>query len=132
MMISFDFDGTLSDEFDGSINTQKEEIQKIAKNYINAGHHVVIITKRFGKEFSQLGKINEHIEVFELASKLGIKSVYFTNREMKFNTIINLKVDIHFENSEYEVQLINQACDDCLHKCKVVPVEDPYWRDLIY
>ena len=29
--ISFDFDGTLSDEFDGSLNNQKEEVQSILK-----------------------------------------------------------------------------------------------------
>ena len=31
MKVSFDFDGTLDDEFDGVYNPQKLEIQKIAK-----------------------------------------------------------------------------------------------------
>lgn len=132
MKISFDFDGTLDDEFDGSINSQKVEIQEIAKRYVQEGHDVLIITKRYGPENKDLGKTNEHLIVYELAQKLGIKKVYFTNREMKFSFIIKLNVEKHFENSEYEVSLINDACSIYKHKCVVVPVEDPYWRDLVY
>lgn len=43
-----------------------------------------------------------------------------------------MKVDMHFENDNDEVAIINRACDDHKHKCVVVPVEDPYWRDLVY
>jgi hypothetical protein len=130
--ISFDFDGTLDDEFGGVPNPQKEEIQKLAKKYVNDGHQVCIITKRYGPECSDMGSKNEHKVVFELSKELGIKDIYFTNREMKFSHILALKVDMHFENSEYEVQLINQACREKGHKCIVVHVEDPYWRDLVY
>jgi hypothetical protein len=131
-LISFDFDGTLVDEFGGHpMNSQKDEIQGFVKKYIEEGHDVVIITKRFGPENSDKGIKNEHIEVQELANKLGIKKIYFTNREMKFSYIINLGVNMHFENDEYEVQLINQACSEYKHNCLVVPVEDPYWRDLV-
>jgi hypothetical protein len=130
--ISFDFDGTLDDEFDGSINPQKEEIQKLALKYVRDGHSVCIITKRFDEPNRRNGKGNEYKEVYELANRLGITEIHFTNREMKFSSIIRLKVDMHFENSEYEVQLINQACEKKKHKCVVVPVEDPYWRDLVY
>lgn len=132
MRISFDFDGTLSDEFDDSINPQKEEIQALAKKYVQDGHDVCIITKRYDTSNRELGKKNEYLEVFHLASVLGIKNVHFTNREWKFSTITKLGIERHFENSEYEVELINQACKECGHKCVVVPVEDPYWRDLVY
>jgi hypothetical protein len=132
MKISFDFDGTLEDDFDGTINKQKEEIQNLAKKYVSEGHDVCIITKRYGLENSTLGVGNEHLKVYYLANKLGINKVYFTNREMKFNHIINLGIDKHFENDDYEVQLINQVCDQKNHKCLVVPVEDSYWRDLVY
>lgn len=130
--ISFDFDGTLDDEFDGSVNPQKEEVQKLATKYVQDGHNVCIITKRYNESNKHLGKLNEHKEVYDLAKKLGITEVYFTNREWKFSSIITLEVDMHFENSEHEVQLINQSCKDVGHKCVVVPVEDPYWRDLVY
>ena len=133
MRISFDFDGTLVDEFGGHpSNSQKDEVQGLAKKYLSEGHEVIIITKRFGPENSDKGIKNEHLEVQELAKKLGIEKIYFTNREMKFSYIINLGVDRHFENDDYEVQLINQASQERDHKCLVVPVEDPYWRDLVY
>lgn len=132
-LISFDFDGTLVDEFGGHpINSQKDEVQGLVKKYISEGHEVIIITKRYGPENPHLGLKNEHIEVYELAKKLGIERVIFTNREWKFSYIINLGVNMHFENSEGEIQLINQACKEHNHNCLVVPVEDPYWRDLVY
>ena len=132
MKISFDFDGTLDDDFDGNVNIQKDEIQKIALRYIREGHDVCIITKRHDYNNRNLGLKNEYLKVMELANKLGIKQVYFTNREMKFSSIIKLKIDRHFENSDYELQLISKACEENNHKCLVVPVEDPYWRDLVY
>lgn len=132
MRISFDFDGTLEDDFDGTINRQSNEIQLLAQSYIKKGHNVCIITKRYSPNFSHKGIGNEHIKVFELANELGITDVYFTNREMKDSFILGLNIDIHFENSDYEVELINQRCLESGHKCLVVPVEDPYWRDLVY
>ena len=133
MRISFDFDGTLVDEFGGHpSNSQKDEVQGLVKKYLSEGHEVIIITKRFGPENSDKGIKNEHLEVQHLAKKLGIENIYFTNRKMKFSYIINLKVDRHFENDDYEVQLINQVCREREHKCLVVPVEDSYWRDLVY
>jgi phosphoserine phosphatase len=133
MRISFDFDGTLVDEFGGHpSNLQKDEVQGLAKKYLSEGHEVIIITKRFGPENADKGIKNEHLEVQELAKKLGIKTIHFTNREMKFSYIINLGVDRHFENDDYEVQLINQVCKERNHNCLVVPVEDAYWRDLVY
>jgi len=132
MRISFDFDGTLVDEFGGHpSNIQKDEVQGLAKKYLSEGHEVIIITKRFGPENADKGIKNEHLEVQELAKKLGIETIHFTNREMKFSYIINLGVDRHFENDDYEVQLINQACKERNHNCLVVPVEDAYWRDLV-
>ncbi len=133
MKISFDFDGTLVDEFGGHpSNSQKDEVQGLAKKYLSLGHEVIIITKRFGPENADKGIKNEHLEVQELAKKLGIETIHFTNREMKFSYIINLGVDRHFENDDYEVQLINQVCKERNHNCLVVPVEDAYWRDLVY
>lgn len=132
MKISFDFDGTLDDEFGVYFNEQKEEMQNLAKKYISEGHDVCIITKRYGPEFSSYGLVDEHLVVFDLAKELGIEKVYFTNRDMKFDKVIELKIDRHFENSQYEVDLINQKCQEFNHKCMVIPVEDPSWRDLIY
>ena len=129
MKISFDFDGTLDDEFDGGYNIVKEEIQSLAKKYVDEGSDVCIITKRFDSNNRHLGKVNEHLLVYELAKELGITKIYFTNREMKFSHIIKLGIEMHFENSEYEVQLINQACKQNNHECVTVHVENPNWRE---
>jgi len=133
MKISFDFDGTLDDEFGGQIiNHQKEEIQNLARKYVYEGHDVFIITKRYGPEFKDMGLKGEYLPVYYLARELGIDKVYFTNREMKFSYIISLGIDMHFENSQYEVDLINQSCKEKNHNCLVVPVEDARWRELLY
>ena len=130
-IISFDFDGTLDDEFDGGYNIVKEEIQSLAKKYVDEGSDVCIITKRFDSNNRHLGKVNEHLLVYELAKELGITKIYFTNREMKFSHIIKLGIEMHFENSEYEVQLINQACKQNNHECVTVHVENPNWREFL-
>ena len=68
MRISFDFDGTLDDEFGGvPINEQKLEIQALAKKYISEGHDVMILTKRHGPENADKGLKGEHLKVYELA-----------------------------------------------------------------
>jgi hypothetical protein len=132
MRISFDFDGTLEDEFGGvPVNEQKLEIQSLAKRYISEGHDVMILTKRYGPENDDKGLKNEHLEVYNLAKELGIEKVYFTNREMKFSHIIILQIDRHFENDDYEVNLINKVCVERGHNCLVVPVEEKNWRELL-
>lgn len=130
MKISFDFDGTLVDDFYGEYNGQKEEIQKICMDLIDNGHEVYIVTKRFGEEYKDMGKRNEHVEVYELAEKLGIKKerVFFTNRHWKHEKLNALGINVHFENSEPEVDAIRLKTPNI----RVVYVEDPYWRDLKY
>ncbi len=122
--VSLDFDGTIEDEFDGSVNKQKEEIQDICKQLLKNNCNVFIITKRFGLLHP------ETYIVYKVANDLGVKreNVYFTDREMKDKKISELNIDVHFENSEYEVNLINKNVPNIL----VVHVEDPYWRDLVY
>ena len=128
--VSFDFDGTLVDDFYGEQNHQKEKIQKICKELIDNGHDVYIVTKRFGEPNKMYGKKNEHIEVFELAEKLGIKkeNIHFTNREWKYDTLKNLGINVHFENSENKVDQIKKFTSHIT----TVHIEDPYWSDLEY
>ena len=63
MKISFDFDGTLTNE----------EVQDYAKSLINLGHDVWIVTKRF--------EDSDNYDLFDLAGYVGIKkeNVAFTN-----------------------------------------------------
>ena len=62
MKISFDFDGTLDDEFDGGYNIVKEEIQSLAKKYVDEGNDVCIITKRFD---SNRRSVTEDLKEFQ-------------------------------------------------------------------
>jgi hypothetical protein len=122
--ISFDFDGSLYDDFDGDANPQKEEIQYICKYLVEQGKDVCIITKRYGFDTG----MGESDDVYQLALKLGVKNVYFTNRELKHEKIKELGIQVHFENSDVECGLIKETTPSTL----VIHIEDPYWRDLVY
>jgi len=81
--VSFDFDGTL----------ERESIQRYAKELVERGHEVWIVTSRFGdderyKTFFQttipVGRTNE--DLFEIAASLGIprERVHFTDMDDKW------------------------------------------------
>ena len=122
--ISFDFDGTLDDDFDGTHNPQKDEIQGICKSLIEQGKNVCIITKRYGPGTG----MGETDKVYNLAMELGVKEVHFTNRNLKDEKILELGIQVHFENAEYESNKIQSTSPSTM----VVWIEDPYWRDLVY
>ena len=132
MRISFDFDGTLWHPFGhnrtGECNPQMVEIQNLAKKYIKDGHQVFIVTKRYGGDHKDHKDMDEYQIVFTVASILGLdlKNIFFTNREMKVETLKNLKIDRHFEDDEYESKLISEQNIESIH------ILDKYWRDLIH
>lgn len=105
MKISFDFDGTLADEFDGTVNHQKEKVIAKLKELQAENHEIFIVTKRFSPQNANMGIVNEHIDVLRLASELGIsgKNVIFTNRELKADTLHKLSINQHYENSDVEL-----------------------------
>ena len=138
MRVSFDFDNTLYHPFgyNGSnSNDQMNDIQSLAKEYLRSGYDVFIVTKRYGPENRSLGLTNEHLLVYEIAFRLGIvlENVHFTNREMKFKTLLKLGINRHFEDDEYECDLIRNSNKMLLEgsKIEVIPVLDPYWKDLV-
>ena len=122
--ISFDFDGTLDDDFDGSVNPQKNEIRQICKDLVAQGKDVCIITKRYDHD-SGMGETDK---VYQVALELGIKNVHFTNRSLKDEKVLELGIQVHFENAEYEANQIQLKSPSTI----VVWIEDPYWRDLVY
>lgn len=77
-------------------------MQKIAKIFLLSGNEVFIITSRFDNEV-------KNNEVFMLAHILGIKSenIHFTNHEFKWKTVNELGIELHFDDNEEEVHLIN-------------------------
>lgn len=105
MRISFDFDGTLADDFDGTFNEQKDKVIAKLQELKSENHEIFIVTKRYSPDNSGKGSINEHIEPLRLAAELGLsgKNVIFTNRELKAATLQNLSIDMHFDNSDVEL-----------------------------
>ena len=121
--ISFDFDGTLDDDFDGEVNPQKEEVKEICKYLVKQGKEVCIITKRYGPDTG----MGETDKVYAIALECGVKKVYFTDRELKDAKVKELGIQLHFENNPHEAGVISQKSS-----AMVVCIEDPYWRDLVY
>ena len=111
--VSFDFDGTLSDHFQGKLNPHKEAIQKLFQElYHDDNFDVYLVTRRFGPENSDKGLGCEHEGVLELLNKLNIvlppEKLVFTNRQMKYYTVVYLGIDIHLDDEFRDRELINK------------------------
>lgn len=89
--VSFDFDDTLS----------TKRGQTLAKRLITQGKDVYIITRR---------QESASAEVYKVADELGIpkSKVYFTNGKMKWETVKRLGIDIHYDNNQQELDLIDK------------------------
>ena len=97
--VSFDFDSTL--EF--------KEVQEFAKDLIERGYHVCILTTRYEDPSKYSFDVHQHL--FDVAKKLGITEIHFTNMEWKYKTIDDYGIAIHLDdNYRYEVYIINKYC----------------------
>ena len=111
--VAFDFDGTLHDHFHGQHNPNKKAIQNLLKQLSeDENFSVYIITRRYGPEYSEKGKGNEHQDIYDLLDELNLQlpeeKIIFTNREMKYYTIVNLGIDIHIDDEFRDRELINK------------------------
>lgn len=126
--ISFDYDGSLDDYFDGEKAPYKKWVQELFKELSEDDSvDLHLITRRFGPEYSNEGLKNEHEKVFNLLDELNIvlpkEKVIFTNREMKYLNIINLGIDIHLDDDFRDRDLI-----DKFTKGSAVDVTKSDWR----
>lgn len=129
MKVSFDYDGSLADYFDGEINPNKEGIQSLfLELYTSKKHDVYLITRRFGPDFPEEGAGNEFQAVYQLLKNLNIalpkEKIIFTNREYKYSTIHALQIDIHIDDEKRERDLINNFT-----KGSAVDAMNPNWRE---
>lgn len=101
LKISFDFDQTLSEL----------PMQELAKKYLQLGAEVYITTSR--TEHLD-GLQYDNSDVFEVAEKLGIKreNITFTNYDDKYKFV--KEYDVHFDDDEQEVALINEFPTKCI------------------
>lgn len=126
-IISFDYDGTLDDFYDGRDNPHKKQVRDWAIRLIRRGYKIYIITRRYGPGFCKLGFGMEHIKVFALAQELGIprERIIFTNREWKYRFVNSIGGFMHFDDDNEEIVLINQ------HTPHIIPVYlgNPGWEE---
>jgi hypothetical protein len=90
--ISFDYDETLSTDAG----------KELAKKKITEGYDVYIITARM--------ESGDNTSLFNIAKELGINksNIYFTNHKDKWETIKRLGITIHYDNSQEQIDKINQ------------------------
>lgn len=126
-VISFDFDGTLNDFFDGTENPHKSEVRDWVRRFKRRGYDVHIITRRFGPDNSVRGIMDEHIKVLELAKELGIpeEKIIFTNREWKHSFVKQIGACIHIDDEIDELIFMESYHPDA----KVIWLGDENWTD---
>jgi hypothetical protein len=98
--ISFDFDDTL----------EHEDCQLVAKDLIERGFNVCMLTSRYENP-SRYSFPVSHSELFRIAAELGIKEIIFTNFTWKYLSIDKYDIDFHVDDNYHdEVQPINNSC----------------------
>jgi len=104
MKISFDFDGTL----------EYPDVQEVAKELIDKGYEVCILTTRYSdpnnytwfENKDELAKM--HNKLFAIAKTLGITEINFTEYKWKTTVVDKLGINIHIDdNYREEVIVIN-------------------------
>jgi hypothetical protein len=134
---SFAFDGVVVDDFDGSANTKKDNIQKLITELLNKGKQVFIFTKRYSKQEveypnKRLKKIltednlNEYLKVKETCENLKISTseVIWTSRGTYYQYLGDSYSHCHFDSSEYEIVLMNNF----IPKVKTVNINTDKWE----
>lgn len=111
MNISFDFDLTLDDGFYGEVNPRKEKVRNILKELL-PDNNIFIITKRYGPK-SKWYFLNEYQKVYDLAKELGVNedNIYFCDRELKIANLRRNKIDIHYDDDLYEIDVYSSICE---------------------
>ena len=71
-IVTFDFDGCISDYFGGEINPRKSQIKDWIKRLIRRGYDIHIVTRRFGPYASSRGDGNERMYLFLLLQTLQV------------------------------------------------------------
>ena len=117
--ISFDFDGTIA----------RKDIQRFAKELINEGYDVWIVTSRFSTE-SALTKGWNWVEkqnqgLYDVAEKVGIprEKIIFTEHVDKIVYLEGKEFLFHIDDDPDELWEIIKSGDPC----KVVNAEHSDW-----
>jgi len=109
-IISFALEGVLLDEFDGTLNPFKEIMQEMCKECVKQGKQVIIYTKRY--DYDDEEESNEIQKIYDFCEKLKVTEVIFTNRNVFYSYMSNNRKHCHFNNSEYDIVLLNKYKPD--------------------
>ncbi len=105
MKVSFDFDGTLS----------REDVQEFAKELVNDGHEVWIVSSRSEMKIVMNGEVvQRNEEVFNIARDCGIENIHFTNMGAKVYFLENKGFSFHIDDDDVELMDILDSGDGCL------------------
>lgn len=112
MKISFDFDCTLSEP----------KFQITAKNFIDKGHDVWIVTSRV----SQAKILTWNDDLFKIAEKLNIpkEKIVFTEGDAKYKYLEEF--DLHFDDDQVEIDDISLHC----YRCIGILIDEPLYFNL--
>ena len=109
MKISFDFDGTLS----------QDRVQRLADKLIHDGHDVIVVTSRHSK--------HKNPDVEGIADELGVE-VFYTDGQDKYRTLVGQNVEIHYDDDPVEIELIEQHT----HIIGILVSGEIEWRKDVY
>jgi len=121
MKVSFDFDGTLS----------RKDVQEFAKNLVQSGYEVWIVTSRIATE-PALAKgwhwiERQNQELYDVAENVGIKkeNIIFTEFVDKIEFLKGKNFLFHIDDDVDELMAILSSKDNC----KTVNVEHSEWKE---
>jgi hypothetical protein len=125
MKVSFDFDHTLS----------RKDVQEFAKQLVNEGHEVWIVTSRFSDEAAKEKKWHwiegQNQKLFDVAQECGIKkeNIQFTCMESKSYFLKGKDFIFHLDDDDIELMDIFESNKFDQSKCFPVHVEHFEWKE---
>lgn len=110
MKVSFDFDGTLS----------RKDVQKYARELVDKGFDVWIVTSRVNTEtalkngWHWIEKQNQ--DLYNVAEECGIlrENIKFTDHVDKIVFLKGKNFKFHLDDDEIELMLILESDDNCI------------------
>jgi hypothetical protein len=121
MKVSFDFDHTLS----------RKDVQVFAKQLVDDGHEVWIVTSRFSDEAAKEKKWHwiegQNQKLFDVAEDCGIKkeNIQFTCMESKSVFLKDKGFVFHLDDDDIELMDIFESKDSC----RAIHVDHFEWKE---
>lgn len=125
MKVSFDFDNTLS----------RKDVQVFAKQLVDDGHEVWIVTSRFSDEEAKERNwhwiLGQNQNLFNVANECGIKleNIHFTCGQPKYLFLENKYFIFHLDDDDIELMDILESNKFVDSKCFPVHVDHFEWKE---